>query len=159
MTDYSVVKDYMKKLSDLEPYDVQKVADNGEIITWRRVTSEEIEALRVNFGTIQQDLEAIPAQITYWSRLWGQMHRVCTTAERNLAHRRHKIYLDVCQKATLEEQKKPTEKHIEATQKLDKQVQALAFELDKSQEIWQSVTAMLEGFKAKKDVLNRLSFK
>ena len=117
-------------------------------------------SFNIEMGIVVQELlsqmdvmtqaQLIPAQITNWGRLAAQAKRIWEISEREYRIWRDTLYVELA--TPPEGGKKPTEKLIDSTIRKHPEYAFHYTRMETYEEVYNSCTAILDGWRAKKDM-------
>ena len=137
------------RLQNLPGFTVSRVNEKGTIdVAYQVDMGIVIQELLSNFD-IEDQAQLIPAQIVNWGRIAAQVKRVWEVTERQYRVWRDSLWVDL---ATPLEGKKPTDKLIDATVRRHPGYSQCYAAMEEAEEIYNSCTAILDGWRAKKDI-------
>ena len=147
---------YVARFQNLPGYNLHSIVSEGMASApWYQVDMKGLCAeLVVNELTLPEQLGVISAEIQKWGRLTALAKRVWELNERLYRAWRSKFILTVIdppEKA--KDWKKPTEAVLEAMYRIDPQYHVYQIKIEEAEEAYNSTEAVLQAFRAKKDVL------
>ena len=158
-----LLDEYVARLQNMEPFNIQAVNAKGEPQPWYSVTGEIVRDLVIYEPTLAEQVQAIAAQIAHWGRLAAQSKRVWEIEERRFRSWKAERVLELSEPPDDPELakvwKKPSEAKIEATYRTDPDYEVQSARVERAEECFNAATAILEGFKAKASVLRWAVFK
>lgn len=158
MTETTALDQYVARLQNMRPFNIYNINSKGEVSPWFEVTSEVVKELVIQTYDLATQVQAISAQIQFWGRMESQCKRVWEIEERNYRRWRDGQYLALSSPPTDDPRKeaawkKPTEKKIEALYRQTPEYNQYWEAVERAEEAFNGAHAILEGFRAKKDML------
>lgn len=148
---------YIARLQNMRSFNIFTIDDKGSVGPWYDVTSEIVRELVIYDYDLATQVQMISAQIQFWGRMESQCKRVWQIEERN--YRRWRDH-QVVKLATAPDDpekakgwKKPTDKQIEAMYRQMPAYHKHWDAVERAEEAFNAAHAILEGFRAKKDML------
>lgn len=157
MSETTTLDQYVARLQNVRPFNIYTIDEKGNVGPWFPVTSEVVSELVIQSYDLGTQVQAISVQIQFWGRMQSQCKRVWQIEERNYRRWRDAQYLALSASpddpAEAKTWKKPTEKKIEALYRQMPEYNELWNAVERAEEAFNGATAVLEGFRAKKDML------
>lgn len=157
MSETTALDQYVARLQNMRPFNIYNIDSKGEVAPWFEVTSEVVKELVIQTYDLGTQVQAISAQIQFWGRMESQCKRVWEIEERNYRRWRDAQYLALSQPPNdpieARDWKKPTEKKIEALYRQMPEYDQHWTAVERAEEAFNGAHAILEGFRAKKDML------
>lgn len=157
MTEVTLLDQYIARLQNIRPFNIYNIDDQGNVNPWYEVTPEVVRDLVIQTYDLQTQVQIISTQIQFWGRMESQAKRVWQIEERNYRRWRDGQYLALSQPPNdpieAKDWKKPTEKKIEALYRQTPEYDQYWAAVERAEEAFNGAHAILEGFRAKKDML------
>jgi len=157
MTESTALDQYVARLQNARPFNIYNIDSKGEVAPWFEVTPEVVKELVIQTYDLGTQVQAISAQIQFWGRMESQCKRVWQIEERNYRKWRDAQVLFLSTPPDDPELakawKKPTEKRIEAAYRQMPEYDQYWEAVERAEEAYNGAHAILEGFRAKKDML------
>lgn len=157
MTEVTLLDQYIARLQNIRPFNIYNIDDQGNVNPWYEVTAEVVRDLIIQTYDLQTQVQVISTQIQFWGRMESQAKRVWQIEERNYRRWRDGQYLAFSQPPNdpieAKDWKKPTEKKIEALYRQTPEYDQYWAAVERAEEAFNAAHAILEGFRAKKDML------
>lgn len=147
---------YIARFQNLPSINLYAIADEGQnAVPWYEVQMHAVAAdLVVNELTIPSQLVVVTAEIQKWGRFSALAKRVWELEERRYRSWRSEFYLAAVDPADKpKDWKKPTEAGLEAMYRTQPDYHRLQARVERAEEAFNTVDGILQGFRAKKDVL------
>ncbi len=143
------------RLQAMPAFNIHSVdAETAAHRPWWNVTSGIVQDLVVREEYLRDQVQALPAQIAFWGRMTALTRRVWEIEEREYRHWRDGEVLKLSTPPKDDPKwKKPTEKTIEATYRSHREYKKWSIRVERAEEAFNSAQAILDGFKAKRDML------
>ena len=154
--------EYVARFQTMPPFNIHHIVDGGlDTQPWFEVRGIEIVAqLVINEVDLYNQVVQITAEIQKWGRLAAQTRRVWEIWERNYRAWRSRCYLDQIDPPDKpDDWKKPTEKAIEARYRINPVYHDFYRRIEAAEEANSATEAILNAFRAKKDMLLRFAYK
>jgi hypothetical protein len=153
----TVLDQYVARLQNVRPFNVYTIDGKGAVAPWYEVGPEIVRELVLSPHNLDLQVQAISAQIQFWGRMEAQAKRVWEIEERRYRQWRDSRLLELSQPPSDPEAakgwKKPTEKSIEATYRSESAYRKFWMSVERAEEAFNACHSILEGFRAKKDML------
>lgn len=153
----TLLDQYVARLQNIRSFNIYDIDGKGEVKPWYDVGPDIVNELVLSPHNLDLQVQAISAQIQFWGRMEAQAKRVWEIEERCYRQWRDAIILKLStapeDPAKAKTWKKPTEKTIEATYRKDPSYQKFWTATERAEEACAACHAILEGFRAKKDML------
>ncbi len=154
MNEYQTLEQIVGRLSNLPPFTVHKFDDTtNEIAPFMNVTQGIVQELVINEVNLQEQVQAISAQIQYWARLVSIARRTVVVLQRNYRQWQAYKYIQAVTPPQDEKEskafKKPTEEGIKALYRVDPEYIIHQTKIENAEETLSSCEGILEGFRAK----------
>jgi len=154
----TLLDQYVARLANISPFNIHAIdAAKDEVTPWYEVGGPAlVNDLILNDMNLSAQVQAIGAQIMHWGRMESQCRRVWAMVERQYRQWREGVSLDCFTPPTdpaPKGWKKPTKPEVEATYRSDPQYTVWQQRIERAEEAFNSAHAVLEGFRAKKDML------
>jgi hypothetical protein len=157
MSETTTLDQFVARLQNVRPFNIYTIDSTGNVSPWYEVTSEVVQLLVINTHDLATQVQGISAQIQFWGRMEAQCKRVWEIEERNYRRWRDGEVLRLSNPPVDPEQakswKKPSEKRIEALYRQMPQYNTFWSAVERAEEAFNGAHAILEGFRAKKDML------
>lgn len=140
---------YIQRLQNIEPFDIYAVKADGTVAPWYTVTGDIVRDVVIREDSLAAQVEAVSAQVLHWGRHAALAKRVWEIEEREYRVWKAQRYLEAVKGA----EKKPTEAVIEATYRTHPEYSIKAARVERAEEAFNAATAVLEAFKAKRDMM------
>jgi len=141
----------VQRLSTIQPVDIHEVAEDGNTLPCYLVDGAVINELVIWEMGLTEQVQVISAQIMRWGRLAAQAKRVWEIKERDYRIWRDGVIVRALYVA--DEKKPPAEWKIEAQMRTDPLYLVHQKNLERAEEAYNVAQAVLEGFRAKKDMM------
>ena len=145
----------------LAPFWISTISPKGDVVNYHLVDPKIVlNELVIQEGYLRDQVQLISAQIMFWGGLAARAKRVWEKVERDYRIWRDKTKLDLLSPAG-----KPADWKKPAVNSIDFEVRALPeyairYEMqENAEEVYNATTAILEGFKAKKDVMKQVVYR
>lgn len=144
----------ISRLQNIPSFNIHQVTATGETEPWFLVTGGIVKDLILHEDTLAEQVQTIPAQIMHWGRLVGQCKRVWEIAER-----KYRIWRDTTSLGMLEpttkpaKWKKPTGAQVDSTIRTQPEYIVHYTEMERAEEAYNAAMAVLDGFRAKRDMI------
>lgn len=146
--------EHIQRLQNIEPFNVYSVSDAGDVAPWYEVDGAIVQSLVVYPQDLPTQVSAISAQIMHWGRLTSQCKRVWEIEERLFRVWKAQQFLRLTMPPKdADGWKKPTVAATEATYRTDPDYNRLYNAVERAEEAYNSAMAVLDGFRAKRDML------
>jgi len=148
---------FIARLQGIPSFNINMIVDDGLRVTpWYEVGREIWRDLVIDELTIRDQLEKIAAQIQQWGRLSATARRVWQMQERGYRAWRSAFLLrEMNPQGQPEGWKKPTKEQVEAMYRVDPEYHSWQVLVEEAEEAFNAAEALLQAFRAKKDVLLR----
>ena len=137
------------RLQRLPEFTLDAIDGEGNVNPWYAVKGSIVVDVVIKETVLAQEVLSVSGQITHWGRLAAQAKRVWEIREREYRTWRDGFILRLLEEAD----KKPTQAVIEATYRTDPAYAVWYGATEKAEEAYNSCVAILDGFKAKRDML------
>lgn len=156
-TEGTVLDQYVSRLQNMRPFNIFTIDLKGQVGPWYEVTSEIVRDLVIHDYDLATQVQTISAQIQFWGRMEAQCKRVWQIEERNYRRWRDAQVVRLARPpddaVEAKGWKKPTDKQIEATYRQMPAYHRYWDSVERAEEAFNASHAILEGFRAKKDML------
>lgn len=143
------------RLQNMSPVNLWEVLPSGETRPWYEISGQIVNELVVHEDNLLEQAQLLAAQIMYWGRLQSQAKRVWEIEERL-----YRIWRDTTSLkfAQLKEREgsKLTKEQIEQQVRAVPGYRNWQERLERAEECYNAVGAVLEGWRAKKDVMRSI---
>jgi hypothetical protein len=140
------------RLQNMAPFNIHEVTGDGDTQPWFVVTSAIVRDLVITEHNILEQVQQLASQIMYWGRLQAQAKRIWEIEERRYRIWRDKALLQFA-KLKEREQSKTTKDQLEQQMRGTPGYHLWQERLERAEEAYNSVGAVLEGFRAKKELM------
>ncbi len=146
----------IERLSNMHSWNIHEVKNEGMPTAWYEVVGMSIiPDLVIKEEGLQEQAQAISAQIAHWGRLVAQCKRVVDVVERE-----YRIWRDTLKMQLIESaEKKMTDKSLDAAVRAHADYRIWYVRMESVEEAYNATQAVLEGFKAKKDMMRRIIYR
>jgi len=142
------------RLQNMHPFNIYQVTAAGDAEPWWEVTGAEVvPQVVLNENDITEQVQAISAQIMHWGRLCSQCKRVWEIEERKYRIWRDSYSLELLRAGEEDKTKKMTEKVRDMTVRQHPEYTAHYIKTERAEEAYNAASAILDGFRAKKDAI------
>jgi hypothetical protein len=142
----------IQRLSTINPVAITDVTVTGDLgAVGTMIDGKIVNELVIWEAGLVEQVQVIAAQIMRWGRLAAQAKRVWEIEERD--YRIWRDGLTVSLAAVADEKKKPPQYLLEAQMRADPLYPIFQKKLERAEEAYNVAQAVLEGFRAKKDML------
>lgn len=139
-----------------EPVLVRKLLAGGVCAPWMTINPQDIlPELVIAPSTLRAQIDVVTLQIGWWSRLSSHTQRIVDVQERHLRTWQAQFELNLLVKAQEENEKAPTQKHIESLYRTNSEYAALYTLVEEAQEAHNVVEGFAVAFKAKARLLEK----
>lgn len=163
MSETTTLDQYVARLQNVRPFNIYTIDASGSVAPWFEVTAEVVHELVIQTYDLQTQVQSISVQIQFWGRMEAQCKRVWQIEERNYRRWRDAQILALSNPPSDPEEakswKKPTEKRIEALYRQMPEYDQYWAAVERAEEATNGAHAILEGFRAKKDMLRAHVFR
>jgi hypothetical protein len=143
-------------LQNIPSFNIYQVHPDGlEVSPWYEVTSLIAHQLVLNELDLPHQVQTIASEIQKWGRLQAMAQRVWEIEERGYRSWKARFYL----KAKEDSEKKLTEATIKAMYQTDPEYGVWNSRIERAEEAHRATSAVLDGFRAKKEALLRFAFR
>ena len=157
MAESTILDQYIARLQNMRTFNIYTIDEKGNVGPWYDVTSDIVKDLVIYDYDLGTQVSSISAQIQFWGRMESQCKRVWQIEERNYRRWRDHQLLALSRPPDDPEEakgwKKPSEKHIEAMYRQMPAYHKRWEAVERAEEAFNAAHAILEGFRAKKDML------
>lgn len=141
------------RLQTMQPFPIQAIDISGNVHPWLIVDGHAIVPdLVINPHTLREQVDTVAGSIIHWGRMAAQCQRVWEVREREYRGWRSPIELE-CHRHGIPGVDKITEKLIEVYYRTLPEYNEFQQRVEEAHEAFNAATAVLEAFKAKKDML------
>lgn len=163
MAETTILDQYVARLQNVRPFNINNISDKGEVGPWYEVTAEVVRDLVIQSYDLETQVQTISVQIQFWGRMEAQCKRVWQIEERNYRRWRDAQVLALSQSPNDPDEakswKKPTEKRIEALYRQMPEYDDHWAAVERAEEAFNGAHAILEGFRAKRDMLRSFVYR
>jgi len=157
----TLLDQYISRLSNLTSFNIHSVDETSDTVNpWYEVTGKNVVNDLVIFeATLQEQVQAISAQVMHWGRLSAQCRRVLAVVERQYRHWREILSASLYVKpADWDEEadgvwKRPTGAQVEAAYRSHPDYTLWQKRIERAEEAYNAAEAVLDGFRCKRDML------
>jgi len=142
------------RIQNMHPFNIWQVKPDGSIEPWYEVTGAIVRELVIDENNLGEQVQIVGAQIGQWHRYASLCKRVWEITERH-----YRVWRDTTTLELLDPQnkpadwKKPTEKIVSATIRTLPEYTKHYEAQERAEEAYNSALGILEGFKAKKEIM------
>lgn len=155
-----MLDDYVHRTQGLPPITMQRVTDDGDVVDWFQIGPEVSRDLLLYEQGLGHQVQIIAGEIQKWHRLSALAKRVWEVRERQYRIWREKFYLDQITPPDDDGPwKKPTEKAIDARARTQPEYADHQNKIEAAEEAYNAVQGVVEGFRAKRDMLKTYVFR
>jgi len=152
----------LARLQNLPIIDLSYIDEQGQVQFWYSLSAKDLLAdLVVNEQSLVQQVQIISAQIFHWVRMESLAKRVW-----DVRAREYRIWRDSLHLALIDPDanrgtgwKKPTQAAVDATIRSDPDYGVHYSRMEEAEETYSAIGAIVEGFRAKKVMLDHAIFK
>jgi hypothetical protein len=164
MAETTALDQFIARFQNMRSFNVYNIDDQGEVRPWFDVPGPSVvRDLVIKPHDLETQVQSISVQIQFWGRMEAQCKRVWQIEERNYRRWRDAQLLELSQAPTDPEEakgwKKPSDKRIEALYRQRPEYNELWQAVERAEEATNAAHAVLEGFRAKKDMLRAHVFR
>lgn len=142
----------LQRLSKVPTFMIYEILGTGEVVPEYEIpTAQVVNELMLVEEDLVRQIQVIPAEIMNWGRLVAKAKRIWEVEERNYRVWRDTLYLELARAP--EGGKKPTEKMIDATIRATLEYRQWYERIERSEETYNSLLAILDGWRAKKELV------
>ena len=146
----------VQRIQNLVSFKIFQIDAAGEPIEWYEVKpAEVVPRLLFSDSEIAVARQTIGAEILEWGRLAAQAYRIFQIQERKFRTWKAKSYLAMIEAAEKAEQKKPSDKVLEATYRAHKDYVVMSQAVERAEEAYLTSDMIVNAFKAKERMLYR----
>ena len=150
----TVLDQIVHRLQNMPAFTLYAVTGDGELETWYDVGGDIVKDLVINELALAEQVQSVGAQIAHWGRLAAQARRVWQIREREYRIWRDGYYLEWHQRALDDpDKKKITAKELDCMGRVHPEYKAKYNLMEEAEESYNAAVAIVEGFKAKRDML------
>lgn len=152
-----LLDEYVQRLQNIQPFNIYRVDETtGKVEPWFEVTAEITNDLVLREQSLGHQVQIVSGEVNKWHRLASQAKRVWQIEERRYRVWRDRLYLKAIEEA---EGKKPSDKIIEAGYRTHKDYGKYYGAVERAEEAYNSCLAVVEGFRAKRDMMKSYVFR
>ena len=157
----NVLDSYIARFQNIPSFNIYSLAKDGMSATpWYEVNHEIAKHLVIDELTIPVQVNTIAGDIQQWGRLSALAKRVWELEERNYRIWRSGFLLEaVNPEGKPKEWKKPSADAIEAMYRMVPEYKIYQVKVERAEEAYNATEAILQAFRAKKDMLMRFAQK
>lgn len=161
MSDVSFHDAYVHRLQAFfEPVLLRKLLADGTCVPWFTINPQDVlPELVIAPSTLRTQIDVVTLQIGWWSRLSSHTQRIVDVQERHLRTWQAQFELKIHVEAKEQNEKLPTQKHIESLYRTDPAYIALYTLIEEAQEAHNVVEGLCVAFKAKARLLEKDIFR
>ena len=142
------------RLQNMHPFNIYQVTEEGDAKPWWEVTGAEIvPQVVLNENDLTEQVQTISAQIMHWGRLVSQCKRVWEIEERKYRIWRDSYSLELLKAGEEDKTKKMTKEVRDMTVRQHPEYTAYYIKTERAEEAYNAASAILDGFRAKKDAI------
>lgn len=153
----TLLDQYTARLQNMRSFNIYTIDAKGNVGSWYEVGSDIVQELVIQSHNLDVQVQTISAQVQFWGRMESQCKRVWQIEERNYRRWRDGQLLDAARPPSDPDAqkgwKKPSEKHIEAAYRQLPEYHKMWQATERAEEAFNACHNILEGFRAKKDML------
>ena len=155
----NLLDQYIARFQNIPSFNIHALAEDGmKAVPWYEVTPEIVRDLVINELTIPAQVDTIAAEIQKWGRLAALAKRIWELEERAYRAWRSEFMLRTLDpKGKPEGWKKPTNEAAEAMYRVDPEYAKYQVRVERAEEAYNATEALLQAFRAKKDMLMRFA--
>lgn len=168
----SYLADYIARFQNMPSFNIKAVSKDGmSAIPWFDVDSQAIvRELVLDEINIAGQVQTVTGEIQKWGRLLAVAKRVWELEERRYRSWRSQFHLDMIigkgdkmkkwwTTTAKGEPKPPTAQTVEAVYRTDPKYHKCQVAIEEAEEVFNSVTAIYEAFRAKRDMLKQFAYR
>ena len=145
---------YVQRLQNIQTFNIYSISEKGQVKPWYEVSGDIVKDLVIHPANLAEQVEAVSVQIQHWGRMAAQAKRVWEIVEREFRMWRATFYLERATPPPDEPKwKKPSDTFIDHQLRIEPMYQKHYRESERAEEAYNSALAVLDGFRAKKDML------
>jgi len=150
-----VLTSIISRLVNTPPWNINKFDEaTRQVEDYYRVTGEIVHDLVIKEHSLQEQVQAVSAQIMHWGRWEAQAKRVWEAVEHNYRIWRDGKSLELSlPEGKPDGWKKPTQAQIDQMVRTDPEYEKWYVAQEKAEEAYNATMAVYEGFKAKKGLM------
>lgn len=152
---YETLDGIVARLVNTPPWNINKFDEaTREVAKFYEVTGEIVHDLVIKDGNLQEQVQAVSAQIMHWGRWAAQAKKIWEVMEH-----KYRIWRDgkalelVDPKGKPKDWKKPTQAQVDQHIRTDPEYETWYIAQETAEEAYNATTAVYEGFKAKKEMM------
>lgn len=153
----TLLDQYIARLQNIRTFNIYTVGADGAVGPWYEVGPDVVKELVIQSYDLATQVQMISAQVQFWGRMESQCKRVWQIEERNYRRWRDGQFLEMSKPPTdpdaAEGWKKPSDKRIEMMYRQLPKYHTMWQAVERAEEAFNSCHNILEGFRAKKDML------
>jgi len=149
----------IQRLQNLPKWNIYRVLVDGTTQPWYEVDGRICADLVIREDQLVAQIEQLPIHILQWGRLTAQAKRVWEIAERHYRVWRDSRSLQIMEEAVGAGEKRPTKEFVDQTVRADPEYTKYYIEQERAEEAYNAASAVLEGFRAKKDLLRTFAIR
>jgi hypothetical protein len=155
----NILDQYIARFQNIPSFNIHALAEDGmKSVPWYEVTPEIVRDLVINELTIPVQVDTIAAEIQKWGRLSALAKRIWELEERGYRAWRSAYMLKAFNpEGKPEGWKKPSTDTVEAQYRVDADYAKWQVRVERSEEAYNATEALLQAFRAKKDMLMRFA--
>lgn len=139
----------VQRLQAVAPFNLHYVSPNGETLPWWEIDSNLLlEDLVLSDLDLDGQVQTLALRIAFWGRLCAQAKRIWEIKEREYRIWKARYYI-----IYREDETKRTEKEIDSLIRLKPEYISLYNDVEKAEEVYNILTAVVEAWRAKKDIV------
>jgi len=148
---------YIQRMQNMRPFNVYSVDKSGNVKPWYEVTANIVSELVIQPYDMALQVQTISNQIQFWGQMESQCKRVWQIEERNYRTWRDAKYLEFVRVPDDPDEaaawKKPSDKIATAQYRQLPEYHKKWEAVERAEEAFNASHNILEGFRAKKDML------
>ena len=155
----NLLDQYIARFQNIPSFNIHVIADDGmKSVAWYEVTSDIVRDLVVDELAIPMQVDTIAAEIQKWGRLTALAKRIWELEERSYRAWRSAFLLKALDPAGKPDGwKKPTNDAVESMYRVDPDYAVYQTRVERAEEAYNATEALLQAFRAKKDILIRFA--
>lgn len=148
----------ISRLQNMYPFNIWRIVETpdgtADIEPWYEVDGSVVHDLVIKEHNLREQVQMVAAQIIHWGRMVSQAKRVWEITERRYRQWRDAQALALLDPPQKEKGwKRPTEMLVNAKIRTMKEYASYYQEQERAEEAYNSANLILDGFRAKKEML------
>ena len=150
---------YLARFQNLPNFEIRSISPDGMFTNnWFVVTGDVVKELVINELNIPVQVSTVTGDIQKWGRLTALAKRVWEVEERCYRTWRSAFWLKaISGEAKPKDWKKPSADTIECMYRVEPEYQQYQIRIERAEEAYNATESILQAFRAKKDMLQRMS--